>query len=76
MVYLSEVKLPVIVGAIAGSIPDVEHVLVQHGLMEQQVFISHVPWFPHGQWDLPGGLAVQIMLVVLCLIVCSRLRPW
>ena len=74
IIYLSQIRFPVIVGAAFGAAPDLEHVLVHHGWMEEQVFISHLPWFPHGELDLPWGLVVQFIFVVLCLWVCFRLR--
>ena len=74
MIIITKMKLPIIVGALFGMIPDLEHLLVDFGIMEQQVFISHVPWFPHGEWALPGGLVVQVVVIFLCLAICCWIR--
>jgi len=74
IICLSKIRLPVIIGAAFGAAPDLEHVMVHHGWMDEQVFISHLPWFPHGEQDLPWGLVIQFIFIIFCLGACYRLR--
>ena len=64
---------PVAVGAIAASLPDLENVLILFGVMQNPVFISHLPWFPHGELALPWGAVIQVAFIGLCFWLSLRL---
>jgi len=73
IIYISKIVIPVIVGALLGVIPDIEHKLVSYGLMEEKLFISHLQFFPHQDWNFPWGVLIQIVFLGATLLLCYYL---
>lgn len=72
IMYICALKKAVAVGAVLASMPDIEHLLVRYTeLLESQIFLSHLPWFPHGQMDLPWGGVIQIVFTLIFLVACQ-----
>ncbi|MDQ7793829.1 MAG: hypothetical protein RDU89_05375 [bacterium] len=60
-------------GAFLACLPDLEHLLVGW-LLPQRIFLSHLPWFPHGQAALVPGVLTQLLVVIMAIAFVARQR--
>lgn len=64
IMFFTGITRAVVSGAFWGAIPDIDYVLIDMGILEEVFFISHLPWFPHGELNLPWGLLIQVVLII------------